>query len=531
MQLYQETETTMQLYQETVPELVFSQRFDPAAELITFLNGTTCSRGALAERVLAIATGLVHAGCRLGDRILLMTGNRIEFLETSLACGLAGGIVVPVNPELTGRLLSRTLERTAPSLAVCESAAVEPLLAAGALTASQIYVVDVGPHPGDCRPYAELGADTQTHTDFPAISAATPYCIYSSSGTTGDSKGVTLAHGALLSMGRTGIAVLNMQPDDVVFTCMPLFHANAFAVMFLGALQSGARTVVSPRFSVSRFWGDIERSAATKTSLLGSAGTLLVKTIDDPTQHNTTLRSIALVPRPTRTVDLAERFGVAVTEFYGSTEAGLPLAMPHGSERVGSCGRVLPDWQCELVDELDNPVPTGQTGELVVRPHRSWTTALGYWGEAEQTVELWRNQWIHTGDLMRQDNDGWFFYVDRKKDAIRVSGENVSSAEIEGVLAELPELAELAVYGVPSDLGEQDIMVAAVLRPGVEIAAEALAEHCAGSLPYYAVPRYVEFVESLPRTPTEKVRKAALRERGVTSLTSDLGRRRRPPRP
>lgn len=519
----------MEPYGRTVHGPLFAEvDDDPFQELVSFVGGASRSRTALAKRVRAIATGLMRAGCRPGDRVALMLGNRVEFVETSLACGLAGCIVVPLNPELRGVLLDRALSLVCPRLSVCEADAVARLLDSARGDEKTTYVVD-GPGNGSTAAlaYTSLSDDAAELREFPDVDTSTPFCIYSSSGTTGASKGVTLPHGAVLSMGETGRTVLGIERHDVVYTPMPLFHANAFAVMFVGALQAGARTVVSPRFSVSRFWDEIANSAATKTSLLGTAGTLLMRTMQDRSRRNTSLKSIAFVPRPPGSAAFARRFDVTVTEFYGSTEASLPLGVPAGEQRDGSCGRVLDGWQCVLADGHDEPVALRETGELLVRSSRPWTTALGYWGDHERTAELWRNQWIHTGDLMRQDEEGWFFYVDRIKDAIRVSGENVPSADVEGVIAQLPELLEVAAFGVPSDLGEQDIMVAAVVQPGMTITAEQIVEHCAGNLPYYAVPRYVELLSSLPRTSTQKIMKAALRERGITSETVDLGRRRR----
>jgi carnitine-CoA ligase len=239
------------------------------------------------------------------------------------------------------------------------------------------------------------------------------------------------------------------------------------------------------------------------------------------------LRLVAAIPRPRAWEAFEKHFRVPVTEFYGSTEANLPLGIPFGERKAATCGRMLDGWDCKLVDEDENEVPDGTPGQLLVRPRTAGTVAVGYWGEPEKTVELWQNLWIHTGDLMRRDSDGWFYYVDRLKDAIRVSGENVASADVEAAVASFDDVLEAAAYGVPSELGEQDIMAAVIVRPGAEIDWQELRAHCLDQLPYYAAPRYFEAVPALPRTPTERVKKAELRARGVVATTVDLGRPRR----
>jgi crotonobetaine/carnitine-CoA ligase len=519
----------MDMSARAVHSPLFAADRDLGAPLVSFVGGRTHSVGDVRSRTRAIAFGLLARGCAPGRRVAVMAGNRIEFIEVAFACSLIGAVLVPINPALRGAPLTRLLELTEPECAVLEGECVEGLRDAGWDRSRPLFVL-----PGSeavavangVLPYDDLSG-SGAEASLPAVRVSDPFCVYLSSGTTGPSKGVVLPHGAVFSMARTGQTVLGMTPDDVIYSPMPLYHANAFAVMFFAALLSGARTVLSRRFSVSRFWDEVVQLGATKTSLLGSAGALLLNApAPPPGAHR--LEAMVLIPRPPEAPLLEERVGVVVGELYGSTEAGLPLGVPAGEQRPASCGRPLDGWQCELVDHNDVAVPPGAVGELVVRPQVPWSTALGYLGQPERTVELWRNLWIHTGDLMRRDGDGWYFYVDRLKDAIRVSGENVASGDIEGVIASMVGVEEVAAFGVRSDLGEQDVMVAIVPSVGHVLTAGQVRDRCVAMLPYYAVPRYVEFVSSLPKTSTEKVRKAALRERGVGQATVDLGRQRRP---
>ena len=236
-----------------------------------------------------------------------------------------------------------------------------------------------------------------------------------------------------------------------------------------------------------------------------------------------------VVPAPPNLAEFEARFGLTVTEAFGLTDAGVPIGVPHGVERPpGSCGRAQPDWECRVVDELDNDVAADVVGELVVRPRLPYLSQLGYWNRPDATVSARRNFWFHTGDLFRMDAGGWFHFVDRAKDAIRRSGENVSGFEVEQVLNAHPKIAEAAVFAVPSDLAEDEVMAALLLEEDAVLPWDELLEFCRSRLPYFAVPRYLEVMEEFPRTGTAKVRKADLRQRGVTSSTFDAGPVRRP---
>lgn len=447
-----------------------------------------------------------------------MLPNRIEYIDLIFGCSLLGAVVVHLHTAAKGQILERALQLTTPRCAFAlgedvgrfEDIACDP----------DMRIVAI-------ERFDELGASAPSRSETPPVTWRDPACIYSSSGTTGPAKGVTLPHRALFEMANTSQTVMGFRPDDVAYTVTPLYHANAFVFMFMAAALAGARTVLADRFRLSQFWSDVERFGATTTSLVGTAATLLLKQQGDEEFDGPTLRLIAAIPRPRAWREFEERFGVPLTEFYGSTEANLPLGIPLGERQPATCGRVLHGWECMIVDEDDEEVPAGTPGQLLVRPLRRGSVSIGYWGEPEKTVELWQGLWIHTGDLMRRDEDGWFYYVDRLKDAIRVSGENVASADVEAVVASFDGVVEAAAFGVPSELGEQDIMVGVIVRDGVELSWDALREHCLDRLPYYATPRYFEAFSSFPRTPTERVRKAELRDRGVVDTTADLGRPRR----
>jgi crotonobetaine/carnitine-CoA ligase len=462
-----------------------------------------------------LAAELLAAGVDPGDRIAIMLPNGVQFIDALLACSYVGAIASPIPTTFTGDMLRRFLERTSPRAVVTNDEFAVQLERYAGANALHFRPESQDPRAVVVPPRGVLCAEGR----WPAVNTSTNYCIYSSSGTTGDAKGVCLPHGALFSMTRTSQRVLNFSVSDITYTAMPLFHANAFVVMFMATALAGGKTVLGSRFSASTFWDEIAASGATKTSLMGAAPAILLKTHERAPKHS--LELVMAAPRPADWQEFESRFDTTLTELYGSTEAGLPLGIPFGESQPASCGRLLPGFEAVLCDDDDRPVPPGGSGELLIRPREPWTTASGYWGDPSGTNAIWRNLWIHTGDLMAQDDDGWFYYRDRLKDSIRVSGENIPSADVEDAFTSHPAIKSAAAFGVPSPLAEQDVMVALVPHDGVVLDLRDVLEHVRHNVSKHAVPRYIDVRESLPLTATGKVRKVELRERGVTASTTD----------
>jgi crotonobetaine/carnitine-CoA ligase len=322
--------------------------------------------------------------------------------------------------------------------------------------------------------------------------------------------------------------MLGFAPGETSYNCLPLFHANSLLVTLMAGLPRGATTVFGERFSASGFWDEVKSSGATIISLLGSMVPILWNRPPAEDDSDNRVRVALAVPTPPISLHEAfeERFGLTLASLYGMTDIGLPIGTPCGVESPpGTCGIAHPDWECIVADEHDEEVPHNVAGELLVRPRKPFTMQMGYWRNPEATVETWRNLWFHTGDVLVRDDVGWFQYVDRKKDAIRRFGENISSFEVEMVVQTHPAVAEVAVYAVPAELSEDEVMAAVVLEPGMTCTPADLAAHCEELLPYFAVPRYVEMFSELPKTQTAKVQKEQLRERGVTPSTWDAGPR------
>jgi crotonobetaine/carnitine-CoA ligase len=268
----------------------------------------------------------------------------------------------------------------------------------------------------------------------------------------------------------------------------------------------------------------VRRWGATTTFLLGAMANFLQRQPVRADDAETPLAKVLMCPLLPDVADFAARFGCRVATAYGSTEVNAPIFMTLGTP-VADPQVVGPvrsgTFEVKVFDENDDEVAPGTLGEIVVRPAQPWVTMLGYWHQPQQTVHMWRNQWLHSGDAGRMDADGNFYFVDRIKDAIRRRGENISSMEVEGIVSQHPAVAECAVFPVASEFSEQEVAVAIALKPGMALDPADLVSYLEPRMAYFMVPRYVVFEDALPKTPTGKIQKYALRERGVTRDTWD----------
>jgi crotonobetaine/carnitine-CoA ligase len=315
--------------------------------------------------------------------------------------------------------------------------------------------------------------------------------------------------------------------DDVVWTPNPLFHFNAIAVNLMGGLLLGFPSWFSRRFSVSRFWATMNRTEASVASLLGSSAILLANAPDDPEEkRNESLRLLAAAPIPPEIARVhRERFGLETfAAGYGMTECSLVSWTPQGARpRPGSAGVPnIENFEVILLGDEGLEVPVGERGEICVRPRRPHVMFEGYWNRPDATAGQSAGWWFHTGDVGRLDADGYLYFLDRKKDYLRRRGENISTQELEAVFQRHPDVAEACAHAVPSPVGDEDVKLTAILKPGAALEPEALARWCIDKLPFYAVPRYFEFRRELPRNASNRPLKFQLREEGVTAATFDL---------
>jgi crotonobetaine/carnitine-CoA ligase len=362
----------------------------------------------------------------------------------------------------------------------------------------------------------------------PAMPPARPSdlaCFIYTAGTTGPSKGCMLPQHYVVALAEQIARAWQRRSDDVVLTPLPLFHFNAISVCVVGTLLTGGSAAIVRKFSVSRFWSEVKRTDATMLSMLGSLAILVANADDVPEQVGHRLRLCAAAPMPPDTDRIwRERFGCATfSAGYGLTEASLISLLPAGAEnRPGAAGRLNDEeFEVRVVDDGDRDVPVGEVGEIVCRPTGPNLMFAGYWRRAEATVDVLRNLWFHTGDLGRLDEDRFLYFVDRKKDYLRRRGENISSFEMERAFIAHAAIKDVAVHAVGSAQGEDDVKVTAVLQEDATLTEEELCRWSVDRVPYFAVPRYVEFRPDLPRNPVGRVLKYELREDGVTDATWD----------
>ncbi|MBY6414395.1 AMP-binding protein [Rhodococcus sp. BP-252] len=474
-------------------------------------------------RDLAAATaGVLQAnGIRRGDTVATLSENRLELIQTILGCAWIGAVAVPLNAALQGTQLRHALENSNSKILVIESDLLARLQSVSAPShLEQVWTLDstdAGVAGYDVRPFPTPAGTVPACPVAPGDTAALLY----TSGTTGVSKGVCCPHAQFYWWGITVTEQLGITEEDTLFTVLPLFHTNALNA-FVQTLVAGATIVVGRRFSASRFWSQLNDSGATVTYLLGAMINILWSRESEPVERRHTVRCALSPATPAALAEpFFDRFGIRLVDGFGSTETNSVLTSAPDLPRPGYIGHVQPDFEAVVVDEHDSPVADGTPGELLLRSRVPYAFATGYYGMHDKTTEAWRNLWFHTGDRVVREPDGWFRFVDRMKDVIRRRGENISSFEVEQVIGSHPAVETVAAYPVPSEMAEDEVMVSIVPKTGAVLSPRDVVDHCSSRLAKFAVPRFVDIVETLPTTENGKIRKVLLRERGRTTTTWD----------
>ncbi|MFC3167805.1 ATP-dependent acyl-CoA ligase [Paracoccus fontiphilus] len=464
---------------------------------------------------------LTGAGVARHDRVAMLCGNRIEFLELLAAIGWIGAVSVPINTASRGLQLQHILQNSGARVLIIERALLEGLstIDRTGLPLETVWVLDADGDdlPAGTAPLPQPGQPV----DCADVRTSDAFSILYTSGTTGLSKGVICPHGQFFWWAITTGRQLGIEPGDVLHTTLPLFHTNALNCFFQ-ALVFGATQSLSERFSVSRYYDQLRASDATVTYLLGAMVPMLLSRDASPAERDHKTR-IALAPGVPGHfhAEFTRRTGILLLDAFGSTETNNVIQTEADSVNPGFMGRVAKGFAARVVDQDDFPVPDGMPGELLLRADEPYAFASGYLGMAEATVETWRNLWVHTGDRVVREADGSFRFVDRIKETIRRRGENISSFEVEQGVLSHPAVATAAAYPVRSELAEDEVMVAVVLKDGAMLDPADLIRHCETRMPYFAVPRFVDLRTDLPRTENGKVQKFKLREEGVTDTAWD----------
>jgi crotonobetaine/carnitine-CoA ligase len=484
------------------------------------------------RRANRLARGLARQGVGAGTTVLVMLPNVVEFVVLWIALAKLGAIQVPVNTAYRGALLAHVIDDSRAAMMIVEVGFLERLAEiADRLPHLQRLVVfgeGTSALAGIARFEAMTFAALADAPDDPTEGGPTHrdlVAIMYTSGTTGPSKGVMTTHAHAYNYAHGGPDLLELGSGDVYFAPLPLFHiAGQWAVVY-ACMIAGATAAITRRFSVETFWGDAARFGATATFLLGAMANFLYRQPAAPGDGTTPIRKALVVPLFPEIDDFRRRFRVRVVTTYGSTEVSAPMVLPFDFPDWRACGRLKSDlYEARIVDANDEEVPDGTVGEFVIRPKEPWTLMSGYWRNPEATREAWRNLWLHSGDAMRRDADGTYFFADRLRDSIRRRGENISSLEVENEINLHPSVLESAVYPVPSEATEDEVMAAIVTKPGARLEPEELVRFLAPRMARFMVPRYVLVLESLPKTPTGKIQKFELRKAGVTPATWDRER-------
>jgi crotonobetaine/carnitine-CoA ligase len=452
-----------------------------------------------------------------------MLDNHIDHVLTWLGINVGAMVDVPINTAYKGEVLRYIVTDSNARTVIIEAGYLDRLMAIADLVPNLETVIVRGStlSPADERfrwlDFDSLSEGGGVSPDPPAVWDVAGV-IYTS-GTEGPAKGVLCPHGQAYTSGSYPIDV---GPDDVVLVTAPLFHFAGLWNGVYGALRDGATAVVVSSFSASTFWQQVRRFGCTTTLLLGAMAEFLLRQPASPDDRNHTLRRVTVIPATAKVDELADRFGLIPFTAYGSSEVGSICDPGPGRIAPFLIGTPRPHIRMKLVDENDVEVPQGQPGEILVRASEPWTMMVGYHNKLDVTNRAWRNLWFHTGDVGYQDADGSLYYVDRRNDALRRRGENISSAQVEEAVGAHPDIAEVAVVSVASDDTEHEIKAVVVALPGETVDFDALLTDLVARLPHFMVPRYYEQVSELPRTPTLKVRKDVLRAAGVTENTWDI---------
>ncbi|MFB7085723.1 AMP-binding protein [Streptomyces sp. NPDC056296] len=481
------------------------------------------------QQATEVAAGLLALGLQPGDAAASFLSNRPECLTSWIGTTRAGMLQVPVNTAYKGAFLQQQLTHCSAKAVVTEAALADALWTVEEWPSAVNTVIfldgipDTVPDTGlHLLSWQDLLALGKSPVILPEVGPASSCSIAYTSGTTGHSKGVVSPHLAAVTMAREAAVAFDLTPRDRVYSCLPMFHGAAAVASGLAAIYAGATFVLSPRFSASGFWDEIRATGATQFNALGPLLPILLAQPPTTADREHAVTRVFAAPAPPEVLyPFEERFGVHIIEGYGQTEIKNVMYNPRHGRKVGSLGKPTASSLIEIHDERGTPLPPDTVGEIVYRPKQADIMLTQYLNDPAATLQGMAGLWWHTGDLGYQDHDGFFHFVDRKKDALRRRGENISSADLEAALLTFPGISDAAAIAVRSELGEDEVLAVIDVADPDNFDLHALYRHCDTALPRFMVPRYYRVTTGLPRTPTGKIRKVTLRQDGLTEDTFD----------
>lgn len=470
---------------------------------------------------------LIDSGLTVGDRFLVWMPNDWRALQAYFGCSAAGASFVAINTAYKGKLLEHVIENSKAASMLVHPDLLPRLIGINLGNLKRIYtdlkggsehagtLSDHGIHVVDWNAFTQASAD-----DLPVrgLHPWTEQSICYTSGTTGPSKGVLSSYLHMHTMGKECLP--DLTPGDRAVVSLPLFHVGG-TLFITGAMAAGSSIAFFSSFNTKTFLPLCKQMDATVCILLGTMAGYLIGQQASPSDIEHSLRLAMVVPLTQDSAVLKQRFGFDVYTLFNMSEVSSPIRSELNPSVRGACGRLRSGVEARIVDEFDCAVPTGTVGELVLRMAMPWTTSHGYNNMPDATARAWRNGWFHTGDAFRSDSEGNYFFVDRTKDAIRRRGENISSFEVESEVLSHEAVLDAAAVGIANEISEEDVLVAVVVKPDMCITPKELVDYLVPRLPHFMIPRYVRFVDVLPKTSTSKVEKHVLRHQGVTAETWD----------
>lgn len=485
--------------------------------------------------VNAYAHGLRRLGLQSGDRLMIYMHSCVEFVLLSLAANKLGALWVPVNTDYRGEWLVETINASRGTVLVTDADLLERLrpvarelrydrllLRGSAQTAGEEFaqrgVVSLD----------ELADNSDAEPETKHIGYGDAAAVLWTSGTTGKPKGVIQSHNVWIRAAVNNDRLYGTRDGDVVYNCLPLYNSAAWVANIYRALSTGIPCALDEQFSVSKFWDRLRFYGATQTMTLGAMHMFLWNEPRKADDADNPLRVASMVPMPHKLIaPFCERFGMeAIVQGFGQSEV-MPILSkaetPEKQLKPNALGKLFDDMEVKLLRDDGQEAGPGEPGEFSIRPLAPHILFSGYFDDPETTKKAFRGEWYGTGDLGMKDAEGDYFFVDRKKDYIRYKGRNISSLQVEGIAASHPAVQVAAVYGLPSDAleSEHEIKLDVILKSGQQLRPEALARHINEHAPYFCVPRYIEFVDELPYTPTQKLEKYKLRAKGLSAATWD----------
>ncbi|MCX5907161.1 MAG: AMP-binding protein [Deltaproteobacteria bacterium] len=478
---------------------------------------------------------LAHAfytlGVRKGDLVAVMLPNCPEWIACWFALAKLGAVLVACNTQWKAEGLAYALKQADVKYFILapeyqgESRKAE--------TPGDVKKIlfdlrgDSSPMGGTQALAGLVAAASSEEPSWEPPTGPDPLIITYTSGTTGWPKAVLNPHRAYIAAAEDLRDYVALTPEDIIYTFLPLYHANPQAYCVITALVTEASIALAEKFSASRFWPAIRFYKATAFSYVGAVLPILLNQPEREEEKGSPAKKCFGGGAPREIHEGASRrFGLQVCELYGMSETGTWNTINRPGEiKIGSVGKIRQDFELKVVDDQVNELPVGRVGEIVVRPRKPFIMFLGYYKMPEETLQCYGNLWFHTGDLGQVDGDGYFYFCGRKKESIRRGGENITPYEIEKVLTDHPAVVEAAAVGVPDPILGEEIKVYVVLKEGASVEPADLVARCGEKLPKFMVPRYVEFVSILPKTASEKIQKMALKSRGIGSSWDRLGRK------